>query len=325
MMWFFYLLMRLLDSVAMGPFGGGRGGGGGASSMHAPEHPGHSLNVTSLTSPVPPAPFQKPATPMPAPRPGVPAPWRSPGPFRLFVALAFAASLVAVPWRVGRAETVVCLNCGTETTQLAAKVQLLQQVQNSTQQLQAELNHYQNAVANSQTVPNHIWGNAARDIQQLTLLMQQGVGLAGSASAINQQFSQHYGSYQTYTRGGLTPQQWDSKYAQWSNDTQRATATVMQALGIDAAMGLDEEQVMSQLQAMAQTAQGRKQAIQVGVMMAAQQVRQLQKLRALMGLQLQTQASFMAAQQDRQAATDAARREFFRKRVSVPTRDGRRF
>lgn len=324
MMWFFYLMMRLLDSVAMGPFGGGRGSGG-TSPMHAPEGPRHSLNVTSLASPVAPTPFQKPVTPMAAPRPGAPAPWRSPGPFRLFLALGFVAVVTVLPWRVGWADTVVCLNCGTETTQLAAKVQLLQQVQNSTQQLQAELNHYQNAVANSQTVPNHIWGNAARDIQQLTLLMQQGVGLAGSASAINQQFNQHYGSYQTYTRGGMSPQQWDSKYAQWSNDTQRAVATAMQALGVDAAMGLDEEQVMGQLQAMAQTAQGRMQAIQVGVMMAAQQVRQLQKLRALMGLQLQTQASFMAAQQDRQAAADAARREFFRKRLAVPTRDGRRF
>ena len=79
---------------------------------------------------------------------------------------------------------------------------------------------------------------------------------------------------------------------------------------------------MRQLESMGNTAQGRMQAAQVGNQLAAQAVRQTQKLRQLQMMQIQMQANYYAQQQDRQAMQAAAGAAAF-KRASASTTDGK--
>ena len=82
---------------------------------------------------------------------------------------------------------------------------------------------------------------------------------------------------------------------------------------------------MQQLQALAGSAQGRMEALQVANMMAAQNVSQIQKLQQLMMMQLQMQADYLAMQQDKEAAHEANRVNLYTNWKNTPDTDGQVF
>ncbi len=91
-----------------------------------------------------------------------------------------------------------------------------------------------------------------------------------------------------------------------------ATITsAMEAAKLQETQFSTEDQTMHQLERMGETAQGRQQAIQVGHQIAAQQVRQTQKLRALMMSQMQMQANFMAKEANDQDVQTAEGKKYF--------------
>lgn len=227
------------------------------------------------------------------------------------IALSIGLNGIIIAPSISKADVVYCANCGTEWTQLANKVQLVQQVQTAMQQLQTQLHQYQNMVTNTLNLPNQIWGNTMADIGKLNALLQQSQALSYSAGNLDGQFAQQYGTYPSYLSRQMNGTDWQNKYNQWSQQTSDNALYTLKAISLQSTQMSDEDAVMQQLQTMSQSAQGRMQALQVGNMMAAQAVRQIQKLRQLMMLQLQMQANYLATQQDRQSAEDAAARQFF--------------
>jgi P-type conjugative transfer protein TrbJ len=243
------------------------------------------------------------------------------------VSLVISAAIIVLllsPAQTVAAEAVICTNCGTEYTQLFNKLQMLKQVETGIQQLQTQINQYQDMMSNSQGLSIQVWGNAYRDIGKLNALIQQSKALAYSASNLDSQFSKRYGDYKTYQARKMNGSDWDKKYDQWSRETSDNALYTLKAVSMQSSQMQDEDTLMQQLQAMSHSAQGRMQAIQVGNMMAAQNINQIQKLRQLMMLQLQMQANYIAAQQDKVAAEQAARRQYFH-RIDVSTRDGKRY
>jgi P-type conjugative transfer protein TrbJ len=87
----------------------------------------------------------------------------------------------------------------------------------------------------------------------------------------------------------------------------------MAAVGMQSEEFVSEEVTMQLLQDMSSSSVGRMQAIQAGNQIAAQQVRQLQKLRQLMMLHLQTQSNYQAWQSDKESMHEAGREKFFSK------------
>lgn len=236
------------------------------------------------------------------------------------ISLCFALGL---PIDAGNAQ-VVCTNCGTEVTQLLNNVQMVKQVLTSAQQLQAELNMFKNMVTNSETVPSHIWGKAMQDIAKINTLLQQSQALAHTSGNIDDQYASRYGTYQSYMSKQMNGQDWDAKYDQWSRETNDNMLYTMKALGLQASQMDDDDAVMQQLQTLSQSSEGRMQALQVGNMMAAQTMRQIQKLEKLMMVNTQMQANYLAAQQDKEAALQAARQKFFRYEP-ISNKDGKRY
>ena len=120
----------------------------------------------------------------------------------------------------------------------------------------------------------------------------------------------------------MTASDWQSKYAEWSKEGTDNALYAYKGLGLQASQLKNEQAMMQQLQAMAGTAEGRMQALQVGNMMAAQNVQQLQELRQLMMMQLQMQADYVAMQQDKEAAHEANRTNLYTNWKYVPDTDG---
>jgi P-type conjugative transfer protein TrbJ len=248
---------------------------------------------------------------------------------RFYNALSLITSTVILsvwltPVQTVAAEAVFCTNCGTEYTQLFNKLQMLKQVETSIQQLHTQMNQYQNMLSNSQGLSHQVWGKAFQDIGKLNSLIQQSKALAYSATNLDSQFSQRYGDYKTYQSQKMNGFNWEQKYDQWSREANDNALYTLKAVGMQSSQMQDEEALMQQLQAMSQSAQGRMQAIQVGNMMAAQNINQIQKLRQLMMLQLQMEANYIAAQQDREAAEQAARKQYFHV-ININTKDGTRY
>lgn len=243
---------------------------------------------------------------------------------RFCLSFAIALTVSATCFQGAFAQgTVYCANCGTEWTQLANKATMVQQLATQAQQLQTEVGQLQNMLLNSQVVPSQVWGTAMQDIQRLHSILQQSQALAYTATNLDQQFATKYGTYTKYLTGGLTANVWRDKYSQWSKETSDNALYTMKSLGMQAAQMQDEQALMQQLQGLASSAQGRMQALQVANMMAAQNVDQIQKLRQLMMLQLQMQADYMAAQQDKEAAKEASRVLLYSNWKNTPDTDGK--
>ena len=205
---------------------------------------------------------------------------------------------------------------------LKAITQMTQQVAQQAQMLQRQIQQYQNMVVNTAGLPAQQWGQTMQSINQVNSLMRQAQSLSYQSSNIEQQIRQKYQGYGAYSSGGVSSAGMASKYQQWSDDTNSSVSSTMRALGLQNDQLGDEDALMRQLEGMGNTAQGRMQAAQVGNQLAAQAVRQTQKLRQLQMMQLQMQANWYAQQQDRQSMQQAAGARAFRP-AGVSTTDGK--
>lgn len=218
--------------------------------------------------------------------------------------IALAAAVALAPLTVG-------LSSSPASAQLAvidvrAIAQMTQQVAQQARQLQQQIQQYQNMVVNTATLPAQQWGQTMQAINQVNSLLQQAQSLSYQSGNIEQQIRSRYQGYGSYANNGMTSADMAAKYRQWSDETNSSLSATMRALGLQNSQMADEDALMRQLEGMGNTAQGRMQAMQVGNQLAAQAVRQTQKLRQLQMMQMQMQASYYAQQQDRQAAQAAA-------------------
>lgn len=239
----------------------------------------------------------------------------------LFTGALGLSLLIAMP----TSQATTCPQCATEATQLLNKLELIKQVENGLQQLKTQMDMYQMMITNSKGLTSPLWPNALNDLQSLNSLIQQSKSIAYSAGNLGSQFASRYGTYDQYQSQQMGEADWQSKYGQWSEGVYDNALITLKAAGLQSNQLASEDAFIQQLQGMSQTAQGRMQALQVGHMLAEQQIRQVQKLRQLMMLQLQMQANYLAAQQDKEAALNAFRQQYYRKPGHVPYNDGERF
>lgn len=223
-----------------------------------------------------------------------------------FIALAVAASFTAVAPST-QAGSVAGFGGATEITQLANNVELvnlyLQQVQSYATQLQ----QYQNMLQNTLNIPAQVWGAIQADLMGVANIVKQGQALAYSAQNIGTQFQNTFKGF-SYPQGF----NFKTEYRNWSRATLDGIKGAFEAAKMQADQFATEEGVLIGLRSQSQSAQGQMQALQVGAQIAEQQVQQLQKLRQLMMVQMQAQNSYLAAQEQKDAASRLALDDFFR-------------
>lgn len=177
----------------------------------------------------------------------------------------------------------------TEITQLANHLELANQLIQQVQMVRTQIQQYQDMLLHGLTIQNQTFGPIMADLQQLGQTIQGGQALAYSMANLDAQFQQRFPGYQQ--PGGVP---YSQQYQQWSRTVLDTTLGTLRAIGLHGQQLQNEQAVVNSLRAMSQNAQGRMEAIEVGNQISEQQVEQLQKLRELMLVDLESKATFQA-------------------------------
>ncbi|MBB3525960.1 P-type conjugative transfer protein TrbJ [Rhizobium laguerreae] len=246
------------------------------------------------------------------------------------------ACLAAAALTIGAAGAVqagTATGAATEWTQLANNTQLvdlmkssgiqvdnqLTQISQLAEQIQNQLKIYENMLQNTAQLPDHVWGQVESDLNQLRSVVDQGQGIAfsmGNADDVLQQRFQSYADLKTNLPSNAT---FSSTYQSWSNTNRDTIASSLKAASLTADQFESEEDTMSSLRSMSETADGQMKALQVGHEIAAQQVAQMQKLRGLVSQQMTMMGTWLQTEQTDKDLAQARREKFFNAEVkSVP-------
>ncbi|WP_275791366.1 P-type conjugative transfer protein TrbJ [Pararhizobium gei] len=213
----------------------------------------------------------------------------------------------------------------TEWTQLANNAQLvdllkssglqvdnqLTQISQLAEQIQNQLNIYENMLQNTAQLPDHIWGQVESDLNQLRSIVDQGQSISfsmGSADDVLKQRFQSYADLQTAAADGTDL---SSNYARWSDTNRDTIASTLKAASLTADQFDSEEDTMGSLRNMSESADGQMKALQVGHEIAAQQVAQMQKLRGLVSQQMTMMGTWLQSEQTDKDLAQARREKFF--------------
>ncbi len=222
----------------------------------------------------------------------------------------------------------------TEMTQLLNNGELISLVGQSTEQInnqitqitqlaeqiQNQLNIYQNMLQNTAQLPNHIWGQVEGDLSQLQNIVKQGQGIAFSMGNADDLLKQRFKSYADLKTGLPNADSFSSTYQTWSDTNRDTISSTLKAASLTAEQFNTEEDTMDQLRSMSQSADGQMKALQVGHQIASQQVAQMQKLRGIVSQQTTMMGTWLQSEQTDKDLAQARREKFFNSTVqSVPT------
>ena len=245
---------------------------------------------------------------------------------RLVAATVIAAASIGEPVHAGTAT-----GAATEWTQLANNAELIKLLESSgtqvhnqltqinqlAQQIETQLNIYQNMLQNTATLPEHVWGQVEADLNQLRSIIETGQSIAFSMGNADDVLQQRFQSYSTLRTNLPTNATFSSTYQTWSDTNRETIASTLRAAGLTSAQFTTEEATMSSLRSMSETADGQMKALQVGHQLASQQVEQTQKLRGLVAQQTTMTATWLQSEQTDKDLAQARREKFF-----APTTQG---
>ncbi|WP_457579590.1 P-type conjugative transfer protein TrbJ [Ensifer adhaerens] len=230
------------------------------------------------------------------------------------------ASLSPLPARSGSATGVA-----TEWTQLANNAQLVEllkssglqvdnqltQISQLAEQIQNQLKIYDNMLQNTARLPDHIWGEVERDLNQLRGIVENGQSIAFSMGNADDVLQQRFKSYADLKKNLPNGESFSSTYRAWSETNRDTIAGTLRAASLTADQFDTEEGTMGEIRSMSQSADGQMKALQVGHQLAAQQVSQMQKLRGLVSQQMTMMGTWLQSEQTDKDLAQARRERFF--------------
>lgn len=246
-------------------------------------------------------------------------------PSRASIAFALALLLSCPP--PAAALVVTCTNCGTEWTQLANNLQLIDQLAKQVQLVEEAIKRHQNMVLNTTGLEEQSFGAPLAELRKVTELLATAKSLSFASGDLDAQFAAKYRDYQGYAAEQLDEAGLAAKYQQWSEDTNAAVLGTLKAAQLQSGqMEGDEQALFTALEQQAMTAEGRMQALQLANEIALASARQIQKLRQLMLVQLQLQANYIQTAMDRKVREDADYERFLKSgRDTIKAADGKGF
>lgn len=213
------------------------------------------------------------------------------------VALWIAASVVSLGSE-SRADLPVfdpinyAQNVLTQANTLRTTINQATQIAYQLRQLELEL-------ASLRTVPRGVWGQIRSDLARLQQVVQRGQAIGYADQTLSADFSALYPGFANAADYTLA-------YRRWTKNALSGIQISLEDAGMQDHQLATEDDVLASLQAMSDGANGHMQALQVGNMIAVQQVQQLQKLRQLQMVQIQAEVGFLATQQQIQSSQYAA-------------------
>ncbi len=205
---------------------------------------------------------------------------------------------------------------GQSGTQIENQITQITQL---AEQIQNQLNIYGNMLQNTAQLPSHFWGHVEGDLNRLRNLVNQGQGIAFSMGNADDLLKQRFKSYADLKTSLPNADTFSSTYQTWSNTNRDTIASTLKAASLTAEQFDSEEDTMSELRSMSQSADGQMKALQVGHQIAAQQVAQMQKLRGIVSQQTTLMGTWLQSEQTERDLAQARREKFFNAEVmSIP-------
>jgi P-type conjugative transfer protein TrbJ len=198
-------------------------------------------------------------------------------------------------------------NVGNQESMIGNQHQMLS---NQAEMLARQLTQINNMVQNTKTVSNPQWSNTSNLLKELARVVQQGQALSYAGQNIDERFKQLYPGYQA-------SRDFSQDYRNWSNTNMDSIRGALNSANLQANDFATEDSLINQLQNLATTTQGRMQAIQVGNMIAMENVQQMRKLRQLQMAHMQAQNNYLAKTQQEDLSKKAVTDNFFK--TSDPT------
>ena len=193
----------------------------------------------------------------------------------------------------------------TEYTQLLNHAQLIMQYLRQAEQLAEAIKQTTDMIKNSKLLPGQIFGPISNDLNALAAIVQGGQALSYSLANLDSLFRTRFPGY------GYSSTGYYVRYRNWSQTSLDTTLGALRAAGLQGQQLQSEQSVLNSLRSMAQSTNGRMEALQVMGQISEQQVQQLMKLRELMMADMSSKQSYQAAVIQKQAASEAATEKFF--------------
>jgi P-type conjugative transfer protein TrbJ len=216
--------------------------------------------------------------------------------------------LIAVPLMAIAVSNTVHAQFGfgaTEVTQLLNHGQLAMQYLRQAEQLTEAIRQTTDMVRNSKIVASQVFGPISSDLRALESIVQSGQALSYSLANLDSVFKARFPGY------GYKGTGYFNQYRSWSQTSLDTTLGALRAAGLQGQQLQSEQSVLNSLRSMAQTTDGRLEALQVMGQISEQQVQQLMKLRELLMADMSSKQSYQAAVIQKQAASEAATERFF--------------
>ena len=193
----------------------------------------------------------------------------------------------------------------TEYTQLLNHAQLILQYLRQAEHLAEAIKQTADMLKNSKLLPGQVFGTISNDLNALASIVQGGQALSYSLANLDSQFKARFPGY------GYSSTGYYVRYRSWSQTSLDTTLGALRAAGLQGQQLQSEQSVLNSLRSMAQSTNGRMEALQVMGQISEQQVQQLMKLRELMMADMSSKQSYQAAVIQKQAASEAASEKFF--------------
>jgi type IV secretion system protein TrbJ len=196
----------------------------------------------------------------------------------------------------------------TESNTWATYLKEVQSTINEMNMIQNQLTQLQYEEKNIQKMSGQQWDSAQTDLMQLSEAMNKEKALTYTMSNLDANFKQRYPGY-----NGNDNADYSTQYQSWVETNQATMNGVLDQMHTSYAQEQEENSVIQLLSGRAKSATGRMQALQVGNEIAAEQIAQLQKLKADIQAQSNAQAEYYAYQSQKDASEQQSVNEVVKK------------
>ena len=220
------------------------------------------------------------------------------------LAFAVALALVASPTAtVGQMAVIDAANL-VQTTISALKA--IESVINEVEMIANQVKQIENMVKNTQNYGRGVWDTETLPrLLRLGQVIEQEQAIAYTMTNVDGLFRQRYPGYRPVA-------DWSREYDAWTRTTLDTLRGAFNSVHLHAEDFATEQGRIQALQGLSDSAEGRMQVLQLGNMMAGEQLQQLVKLRQLMMAQVNAQTVYMANQTNRDAQRAATQSEWIR-------------
>ncbi len=214
--------------------------------------------------------------------------------------------LVLAPSAAGQIPVIDAANLAQNTT---TALQAVESVLKQVEMIRNQMTQIENMVQNT-TRWAGLWDSEALPrLRRLGQIIEQEQAIAYQMAGIDAEFRRRFPGYRPVT-------DWAKEYELWTRTTMDTLRGTLTSARLHADNFATEQGRIEVLQRMSDSAEGRMQALQVGNMMAAEQLQQLVQLRQIILAQMNAQNVYMANQVNRDAQQDATESQWIRNGVN---------